>query len=92
MVTLILESGSSKRKCKLYDVLYVPRFTYNSLSVSKAVQNGVSFTISDLHYIIKDVNQRLIMVANKSFIMWCRVSQRIMCITSQNRYRKQDAR
>ena len=44
MVTLILESGSSKRKCKLYDVLYVPQFTYNSLSLSKAVQNGVSFT------------------------------------------------
>ena len=51
MVTLIQESDSSKRKYKLYDVLYVPEFTYiHLLSVSKAVQKGVSFTFSDHQY------------------------------------------
>lgn len=32
-VILMLESGYLKRKCKFYDVLYVPELTYNLLSV-----------------------------------------------------------
>ena len=65
IVTLMLESDFSKRKCKLSDVLYVPELTYNLLSVSKAVEKGVSFTFSDHRCVIKDVNQRLITVATK---------------------------
>ena len=65
IVTLILKSDFSKRKCKLYDVLYVPELTYNILSVSKAVEKGVSFIFSDHRCVIKGVNQRLITVATK---------------------------
>jgi len=43
-VTLILESGSMRRKCKFHDVLYVPELTYNLLSVSKAVEKRIRFT------------------------------------------------
>ena len=64
-VILILESGSLKRKCKLYNVLYVSELTYNLLSVSKAVDKGVSFTFSESKCVIKDINQRLIAVATK---------------------------
>ena len=64
-VILTLESGSFKRKCKFYDVLYVPELTYNLLSVSKAVGKGVSFTFKESECIIRDVNQKLIAVAMK---------------------------
>jgi len=64
-VTLILECGSMRKKCKFHDVLYVPELTYNLLSVSKAVEKGISFTFKRGECIIKDVNQRLITVAVK---------------------------
>jgi len=64
-VTLILESGSMRRKCKFHDVLYVPELTYNLLSVLKAVEKGISFTFKGGECIIKDVNQRLITVVLK---------------------------
>ena len=64
-VILILESDSLKRKCKFYDVLYVPELTYNLLSVSKAVDKGISFTFRESECIIKDVNQNLITIATK---------------------------
>ena len=64
-VTLMLESSSLKRKCKFHDVLYVPELTYNLLSVSKAVDKGISFTFKESECIIKDANQKLITVARK---------------------------
>ena len=64
-VILTLKSGSLKRKCKFYDVLYVPELTYNLMSVSKAVGKGVSFTFKESECIIRDVNQKLIAVAMK---------------------------
>ena len=61
IVTLILESDFSKRKC-----VSCMMFMFLSLHiVSKAVEKGVSFTFSDHRCVIKDVNQRLITVATK---------------------------
>ena len=64
-VVLMLESGSLRRKCKLNDVLYVSELTYNLLSVSKAVDKGISFTFSENECIIKDSQQKLITTATK---------------------------
>ena len=64
-VILMLESGSLRRKCKFHDVLYVPELTYNLLSVSKAVDKGISFTFKESECIIKDINQKLITIATK---------------------------
>ena len=79
IVTLILKSDFSKRKCKLYDILYVPELTYNLLSVSKAVEKGVSFTFNDHRCVIKDVNQRLITVATKVRILYSTWSTEGLC-------------
>ena len=65
IVTLMFESDFSIRKYKLSDVLYVSELTYNLLSVSKAVEKGISFAFRDHRCVIKDVNQRLITVATK---------------------------
>ena len=64
-VILILKSGCLTRKCKLNDVLYVPELTYNLLSVSKAVEKGITVTFNERGCVIKDTNQRLITVATK---------------------------
>ena len=61
----MLKFGSLKRRCKFYDVLYVPELTYNLMSVSKAIGKGVSFTFKESECIIRDVNQNLIAVAMK---------------------------
>ena len=65
-VIVMLESDSLKRKCKFYDVLYVPELTYNLLSVSKAVDKGISFTFNESECVIKDSNQKLITIATKA--------------------------
>ena len=64
-VILILESDSLKRRCKFHNVLYVPELTYNLLSVSKAVDKGISFTFNESECVIKDSNQKLITIATK---------------------------
>ena len=61
----ILKSRCLTRKCKLIDVLYVPELTYNLLSVSKAVEKGITVTFNERGCVIKDTNQRLITVATK---------------------------
>ena len=62
---LMLESGALKRKCKFYNILYVSELTYNLLSVSKAVDKGVSFTFSESECVVRDINLRLIAIATK---------------------------
>ena len=53
------------KKCKLYDVLYVPALTYNLLSISRVTQSGktTEFTNSRCH--ITDKENRLIAVATR---------------------------
>ena len=53
------------RKCKLYDVLYVPELSYNLLSVSKAVEKRYFVTFSESSCVIRNVNSKPITVASK---------------------------
>ena len=64
-VILTLKSGELERRCKLHDILYVPKFSYNLLSVSKAVERGISFTFNDQACIIRDTKQRFVVAATK---------------------------
>ena len=64
-VVLLMRTGQLTRKCKLQDVLLVPKLTYNYLSVSKAVEKGIKVIINERGCVIKDQNQKLITVADK---------------------------
>ena len=64
-VVLMMRTGQLTRKCKLQDVLLVPKLTYNLLSVSKAVEKGIKIIFNERGCVIKDQNQKLITVADK---------------------------
>ena len=64
-VILMMKTGCLTRKCKLHDVLFVPNLTCNLLSVSKAVEKGISVTFNECGCVIKDAKHRLITVGNK---------------------------
>ena len=64
-VILMMKNGCLTRKCKLHDVLFVPNLTCNLLSVSKAVEKGISVTFNECGCFIKDAKHRLITVGNK---------------------------
>ena len=63
--TLMLRTGHLTRNCKLHDVLFVPDISYNLLSVSKAVEKGISFTFNERSCVLKNPKGKLITVANK---------------------------
>ena len=64
-VILMMKTGCLRRKCKLHDVLFVPNLTCNLLSVSKAVEKGISVTFNERGCVIKDAKHRLITVGYK---------------------------
>ena len=64
-VVLMMRTGQLTRKCKLQDVLLVPKLTYNLLSVSKAVEKGIKVIFNVRGCVIEDQNQKLITVADK---------------------------
>jgi hypothetical protein len=64
-VALTFLSGSIERKYKLNDVLYVPELTYNLVSVSKAVEKGISLKFKENECLIEDANHKLIAVGSK---------------------------
>ena len=46
-VNLIVRvSDEKQQRCRLFETLYVPKLSYNLLSVSKATRSGKSFTES----------------------------------------------
>ena len=59
-----LPSGRMK-KCKLHDVLYVPKLSYNLLSVSKATELGKTTRFGEASCQILDANRKLIAVATR---------------------------
>ena len=59
-----LPSGRTK-KCKLQDVLYVPKLSYNLLSVSKITDAGKSTRFGEANCQILDEQRKLIAVANR---------------------------
>ncbi len=65
-VHLQLKSGSFIRRCKLYNVLFVPQLAYCLLSISKAVERGIQFKFNERGCIVRDASGRLITVASKS--------------------------
>ena len=60
-----LPSGRRKR-CKLHDVLYVPKLTHNLLSVSKASDAGKKVRFGEASCQILDENKKLIAVATRA--------------------------
>ena len=60
-----MQSGSLTRRCKLHDVFYVPDLAYSLLSVSKAVERGITFNFSETGCIVRDTTQRLATAAQK---------------------------
>ena len=39
-------SDKKQQRCRLFETLYVPKLSYNLLSVSKATRSGKSFTFT----------------------------------------------
>ena len=54
------------RKCKLHDLLHVPHLSYNLLSVSKAVEKGITVKFDKSRYVIHDTNRKIITVPAKA--------------------------
>ena len=40
-------SNRKQQRCRLYETLYVPKQSYNLLSVSRATSSGKSFTFTE---------------------------------------------
>ena len=66
IVSLKMTYDCGTRKCKLHDLLHVPHLSYNLLSVSKAVEKGVSVMFDESRYVIHDTNQTIITVPAKA--------------------------
>ena len=69
-----LPDGKTKR-CVLRDVLYVPKLSYNLLSVTKASESGKVIKFDDTSCQILNKRDRLIAVATKMgnlyYLQWC---------------------
>ena len=59
-----LPSGRTK-KCKLHDVLYVPKLSYNLLSVSRTSDAGKTARFGETSCQILDANRKLVAVATR---------------------------
>ena len=65
IVRLKMMYDCGTRKCKLHDVLHVPDLSYNLLSVSKAVEKGITVKFNESRCVICDTNQKIITVVAK---------------------------
>ena len=63
VVSLRAKFGQVIRMYKLHDVLYIPNFSYNILSVSKAAEKGISVKFSESNCVPPNVNRKAIAVA-----------------------------
>jgi transposase InsO family protein len=61
---ITLAKGVTK-KCKLYDALYVPKLSYNLISVSKSTETGKTITFGEAGCQILDRSRKLIAAATK---------------------------
>ena len=57
-------------KCKLMDVLYVPKLSYNLLSVSKATEAAATTEFNEQGCQIYNGSNKLIAVAKKTGILY----------------------
>ena len=78
MIEMLLPDGSTK-KCKLQDVLYVPKLSHNLLSVSKASEAGKSTKFNHSGCEILNKDNRVIAfatrVGNLYYLEFCRRGQ-----------------
>lgn len=66
IVALVTELSDKKtKKCNLHDVLYVPKLSYNLLSVSKATEDGKMTKFVEDGCQVLDANEKLIAVGKK---------------------------
>ena len=63
IVSLSIKYGRTNHKCNLHDVLYVPNFAYNILSVSKAAEKGISMKFCESSCVIRKPNHKTLAVA-----------------------------
>jgi len=61
---LVAKDGKTK-KCKLHDVLYVPKLSYNLLSVSRVTKAGKAVEFNEAGCVITDENRKLIGTATR---------------------------
>ena len=59
-------TNEKSQKCRLHDILYVPKWSYNLLNVVKVKSSGKSFNFADNSFNIPYGNGRLIATATKS--------------------------
>ena len=53
-------SDKKQQRCRLFETLYVPKLSYNLLSVSKATRSGKSFTFTESCYHLLDEKQNAV--------------------------------
>jgi len=61
---LVAKDGETN-KCKLHDVLYVPKLSYNLLSVSRVTKAGKAVEFNEAGCVIMDGNRKLIGTATR---------------------------
>lgn len=61
----VTTTGDKTKKCKLHDVLYVPKLSYNLLSVSRATKSGKAVEFGAAGCEIIDENRKLIATATR---------------------------
>jgi len=69
------------RRCKLHDVLFVPKLSYNLLSVSKAAETGKMAEFNKAGCQILDANKKLIAAATRVGSLYCLDCQSKPCTT-----------
>ncbi len=93
-LVMLLPDGKTKR-CKLHDVLYVQKLSYNLLSVSNATEAGKTTRFSEVGCHILDANRKLIATGSRVgslYYLDCRTDcQQINVAENQSRGTKENA-
>ncbi len=95
IVALQMKLPDAKTKrCKLHDVLYMPKLSYNLLSVSKATEAGKTTRFSEAGCQVLDDNRKLIATASRVgslYYLNCRSDcQQINVAENQSQGTKED--
>ena len=72
--------GGKTRKCKLVDVLYVPKLSYSLLSVSKTIESGKTTKFNETRCQILGKNDKVIAAAThvgSLYYLNCQVKQQV---------------
>ena len=58
-------SDEKQQRCRLFETLYVPKLSYNLLSVSKATRSGKSFTFTESCCNLLDEKRNVVATGSK---------------------------